>query len=59
MSKVEQQHRPYPGASVTSKLLFYFLIFMIMMLLVVWIFQIMLLNVFYRNTKTKEMTDVT
>ena len=55
MSKVEQQHRPYPGASVTSKLLFYFLIFMIMMLLVVWIFQIMLLNVFYRNTKTKEM----
>ena len=55
MSKVEKQHRPYPGASVTSKLLFYFLIFMIMMLLVVWIFQVMLLNVFYRNTKTKEM----
>ena len=55
MSKGENQCRPYPGASVTSKLLFYFLIFLIMMLLVVWVFQVMLLNVFYRNTKMTEM----
>lgn len=55
MSKDDKQCRPYPGASVTSKLLFYFLIFLIMMLLVVWVFQVMLLNVFYRNTKMSEM----
>lgn len=55
MSKDDKQCRPYPGASVTSKLLFYFLIFLIMMLLVVWVFQVMLLNVFYRNTKMNEM----
>ncbi len=55
MSKDDKSERPYPGASVTGKLLFYFLIFLIMMLLVVWVFQVMLLNVFYRNTKMSEM----
>ncbi len=55
MSKAEKKECTYPGASVTSKLLFYFLIFLIMMLLVVWVFQVMLLNVFYRNTKMNEM----
>ena len=55
MSKGDGQKRPYPGVGVTSKLLLYFLVFMMLMLLVVWVFQVMLLNVFYRNTKMNEM----
>lgn len=55
MSQNEKKECTYPGVGVTSKLLFYFLIFLIMMLLVVWVFQVMLLNVFYRNTKMNEM----
>lgn len=55
MSKGDRQKRPYPGVGVTSKLLLYFLVFMMLMLLVVWVFQVMLLNVFYRNTKMNEM----
>lgn len=56
MKEKPRQKHSYPG--VTVKLLLYFLIFMMLMLLVLWVFQVMLLNVFYRNTKTEEMEDV-
>lgn len=59
MSKREQEKRPYPGVGVTSKLLVYFLIFMMLMLIVLWVFQVMLLNLFYRNTKMNEMERIT
>ena len=58
MRKKETCERPYPGVSVTTKLLFYFLIFMMLMLLVLWVFQVMLLNFFYRNTKMNEMEKI-
>ena len=58
MSKGEKLGRPYPGVSVTTKLLFYFLIFMTLMLVVLFVFQVMLLNVFYRHTKMTEMEHV-
>lgn len=58
MSKKKAEQRPYPGVGVTTKLLLYFLIFMMLMLLVLWVFQVMLLNVFYRNTKMNEMENV-
>ncbi len=55
MSKDKKNLRAYPGVGVTSKLLLYFLVFLMLMLLVVWVFQVMLLNVFYRNIKMNEM----
>ena len=58
MSKGDRVGRPYPGVSVSSKLLFYFLIFMMLMLAVLFVFQVMLLNVFYRHTKTTEMEHI-
>lgn len=58
MSKGDREGRPYPGVSVSSKLLFYFLIFMMLMLAVLFVFQVMLLNVFYRHTKMTEMEHV-
>ena len=58
MSKGDRTGRPYPGVSVSSKLLFYFLIFMMLMLAVLFVFQVMLLNVFYRHTKMTEMEHV-
>ncbi len=58
MSKRENFNRSYPGTGVTTKLLLYFLIFMMLMLLVLWIFQVMLLNFFYRNTKMNEMEKI-
>ena len=58
MSQRVKQERPYPGVGVTTKLLFYFLIFMMLMLLVLWIFQVLLLNLFYRNTKMNEMEQI-
>ena len=58
MRKKQADKRPYPGTSVTTKLLLYFLIFMALMLLVLWVFQVMLLNVFYRNTKMNEMEEI-
>ena len=56
--KKQTGQRPYPGTGVTTKLVFYFLIFMMLMLLVLWVFQVMLLNVFYRNTKMNEMEKI-
>ncbi len=58
MSKGATQGRPYPGVSVSTKLLFYFLIFMMLLLVVLFVFQVVLLNVFYRYTKTNEMEHV-
>ena len=58
MSKGDRAGRPYPGVSVSSKLLFYFLVFMMLMLVVLFVFQVMLLNVFYRHTKMTEMKHV-
>ncbi len=58
MSKGDKLGRPYPGVSVTTKLLFYFLIFMMLMLVVLFVFQVMLLNVFYRHTKMTEMEHI-
>lgn len=58
MSKGDREGRPYPGVSISSKLLFYFLIFMMLMLAVLFVFQVMLLNVFYRHTKMTEMEHV-
>ena len=57
MSEKPHQKRSYPG--VTIKLLLYFLIFMTMMLAVLWVFQVMLLNFFYRTAKMNEMQDLT
>ena len=59
MSKRDNDKHAYPGTGVTTKLLLYFLIFMMLMLLVLWIFQVMLLNFFYRNTKMNEMEKIT
>ena len=56
MSEKPRQKCSYPG--VTVKILLYFLIFITMMLAVLWVFQIMLLNFFYRTTKTNEMQDI-
>lgn len=56
--KQQKQKNTYPGVGVTTKLLFYFLIFMMLMLLVLWIFQVLLLNLFYRNTKMNEMEQI-
>ena len=58
MSRGDKQGRPYPGVSVSTKLLFYFLIFMMLLLSVLFVFQVMLLNVFYRYTKINEMEHV-
>ena len=58
MSKGDREGRPYPGVSVSTKLLFYFLIFMMLLLSVLFVFQVMLLNVFYRYTKINEMEHV-
>ena len=58
MSKGDREGRPYPGVSVSAKLLFYFLIFMMLLLVVLFVFQVMLLNVFYRYTKINEMEHV-
>lgn len=58
MSKGDKLGRPYPGVGVTTKLLFYFLIFMTLMLVVLFVFQVMLLNVFYRYTKINEMEHI-
>lgn len=58
MSKGDRVGRPYPGVGVATKLLFYFLIFMMLMLVVLFVFQVMLLNVFYRHTKTTEMAHI-
>ncbi len=58
MSKGNREGRPYPGVSVSTKLLFYFLIFMMLLLVVLFVFQVMLLNVFYRYTKINEMEHV-
>lgn len=55
MKKERKAQSSYPGTGVTSKLLIYFLIFMALMLVVLWVFQVMLLNLFYRNTKMNEM----
>ena len=58
MGKGDRGKRPYPGVSVSTKLLFYFLIFMMLLLVVLFVFQVMLLNVFYRYTKINEMEHV-
>ncbi len=58
MSKRDREGRPYPGVGVTTKLLFYFLICMMLMLAVLFVFQVMLLNVFYRHTKMTEMKHI-
>ena len=58
MSKSKRSSHSYPGVGVTSKLLLYFLVFLMLMLLVVWVFQVMLLNLFYRNTKMNEMEGI-
>ena len=57
MSQKPRQKYSYP--SVTTKVLLYFLISITLLLAVVWIFQVMLLNVFYRNTKMDEMEQLT
>lgn len=58
MSQRDNDKCSYPGTGVTTKLLLYFLIFIMLMLLVLWIFQVMLLNLFYRNTKMNEMEKI-
>ena len=47
--------RPFKGVSIGWKLAAYLLVFVILTLLVVWLFQILLLDVFVENTKKKEL----
>ena len=46
----------FKGLSIGWKLAAYVLIFVAITLLVVWLFQILLLDVFVENTKKKELS---
>ena len=46
----------FKGGSIGWKLAAYFLVFVALSLLVVWLFQILLLDVFVENTKKKELS---
>ena len=47
--------RQFKGLSIGWKLAAYLLVFVALTLLVVWLFQILLLDVFFENTKKKEL----
>ena len=53
MSKQDSQKRN--GASIRWKLIVYFAIFVAIALLVMWVFQVYLLNNFYELVKRREM----
>ena len=53
--KKEKQKKNRPVASIGWKLIVYFAIFVAVALLVMWVFQVYLLNNFYELIKRREM----
>lgn len=52
-----QHKKTFRGISLGWKLAAYVLVFLVLILLVVWIFQILLLDVFLENTKKEELQE--
>ena len=55
MGKSEKKHRKAKGMSIRWKLIVYLAIFTAFALLVIWIFQVLLLNRFYETIKIDEL----